>query len=236
MSLKRLDDSENLDIFTKGFFSTTAYVHNTRIVQAPSEITGIFDIRSEDMFEPGQVAEGKKITLKVQTLEAKYLSQTDQLSIKGVNYQITSKEFLHDGKLVDLVLKEAEFVTVIDDDDLVDVEVDNLIAGENLSQFRILYLRDDDKHYLADATDINKVYVKGLVEQNVLEDGSGTIRYAGYVLNDSWSFDINKGIFLGELGNIVQEPVTNAVALVRLGSVLSPTEILLDIEDPIFLS
>ena len=233
------DDIENLDIITAGEFSTVGYIHSAKILQAPSQISGIFDKRQTpmlDLYGASASTEGRSITFLVQTTEAEYLRQGDQISIDGNNHKIVGVHPVQDGRLTELILKETVYITPTTDDELVNVEIDNIVVGENIAQFRIVY-RDfnDDKIYLADSTDVNKVYAIGAVEQNITAEGTGTVRYAGYIKNTSWNFDPSKGLFLGAQGKIVQIPLTNAVAQVDLGTVISSTEILLNISDPIFL-
>ena len=235
-----LDDFENLDIITAGEFSTVAYVHSAKVVQAPAQIQGIYDNRAEPIFDAvgmEQTVEGRRITFLVQTADTEYLRHGDQLSIDGNNHAIVGIDPTDDGKLSELVLKETEFVNSVSDDESINVEVSNFVVGENVAQYRIVYRNlIDSKIYLADATQLEKIYAIGAAEQNILAFETGTVRYAGYIKNTSWNFDPIKPIYLGTNGNITQTMMTNAIAIVHLGQVISPTEIILDIEDPIFIN
>ena len=229
-----LDEFEDLTIFTEGLFSDVGSVTSGTALFA--QISGLFDERSEPMFDRyGQVqeAEGRRITFRVETAQAAGLHHGDKIAILGKNYQITGIEPDDDGKLTELVLKETAFVSPTGHE-ITEVEVTGQTAGEAIAQFRFVY-RLIDLLYLADATDIDKVRAIGAIQQNVSMNGQGSVKYAGYVKNDSWSFDTNKGLFLGIECKLVQEPLSNAVAVVDLGTVISPTEILLDISDPIYL-
>lgn len=229
--------NEDLTVFTAREFSSIAYVHSARVVQAPSQIQGIYSKRAESLFDlEAQKTEGRRITLLVQTSDTEYLRHEDQLSINGNNHSIVGINPTHDGQLTELVLKETELVPPVGDEELVDVEIDNIVAGEAVAQYRVVY-RDpiDSKIYLADATVISRVFAIGAVEQNIAAEGTGTVRYAGYIKNTSWNFNPSAGLFLGSGGNFVQSPLVGAVAQVDLGTVISPTEILLDISDPIYL-
>ncbi len=102
----KLDDIENLDIFTNGEFSDRA------IVNSPTSdlrsLSGIFDENYQDMFGYGetQTAEGRKFCFKVQTREIETLRNGDRLTIKGKNYLITSMQPKDDGKLTNIILKQ----------------------------------------------------------------------------------------------------------------------------------
>lgn len=102
-----LDDFEDLDILTKGEFSTVAQVSGA---SAPNvtELSGIFDQNYQEAFSFGdpQIAEGRKFCFQVQTAEIPGIVQGDRLTIHGKNYLITSIQPKHDGKLTYLILKE----------------------------------------------------------------------------------------------------------------------------------
>ena len=230
-----LDDFEDITIFTEGLFSDVGSVISGTALYA--QISGLFDERSEPMFDrygySASEAEGRRITFRVETAKTQGLHHEDKIAIKGKNYQIIGIAPDYDGKLTELNLKETAFVSPTGSE-ITEVEVTGQTAGEAIAQFRIVY-RVNDLLYLADATDVDKVRAIGAIQQNVSTNGQGSVKYAGYVKNDSWNFDTNKGLFLGTEGKLVQEPLPNAVAVVDLGTVISPTEILLDISDPIYL-
>lgn len=101
-----LDDFEDLDIFTKGEFSSTAIVQSVN--SAITELSGIFDQNYQDVFGgfDSQPTEGRKFCLKVQTQEIAGLRQGDKLAINSQNYQIVSLQPTHDGKLTNIILKQ----------------------------------------------------------------------------------------------------------------------------------
>ena len=228
-----LDRFEDLTIFTEGEFSDLGSITSGTAQYA--QISGLFDVLSEPIFNGYvQTAEGRRITFRIETAKSPGLHHGDQVAIKGQNYEITEINPNHDNKLTELVLKETAFVSPTSGEELTEVEVTGQTVGESVAQFRVVY-RLDDLLYLADSTDIDKVRAIGLIQQNVATGGQGSVKYTGYVKNNSWNWDTNKALFLGAEGKIVQVPLTNAVAVVDLGVVISPTEILLDISDPIYL-
>ena len=235
-ALSFLDDFEDLTIFTEGEFSDRGSVTSGTAQYA--QISGLFDLRSETMFDSlgrfSSTSEGRKITFRIETAKSTGLHHRDKIVIKGQNYEIIGINPDHDGKLTELDLKETAFVSPTTGGDLTEAAVTGQTVGEAVAQFRIVY-RINDLLYLADATDVDRVRAIGAMQQNVVANGQGSVKYAGYIKNDSWNFDTNKGLFLGAEGKIVQTPLTNAVAVVDLGVVISATEILLDISDPIYL-
>ena len=98
---------ENLDLFTKGEFSTTALVDSA--TSSYFSLSGIFDERYENLFDgyaEGQSSGGRKYCLRVQTAEADELRVGDRLRIQDRNYQIVSLEPKFDGSLTYLILKQ----------------------------------------------------------------------------------------------------------------------------------
>ncbi len=228
-----LDEFEDLRIFTEGEFSDVALVTSGTAIN--SQISGLFDNFSEEIFSDLSAAEGRKIVFRVESNKIQGLSHYDRLAIKGQNYQVIGINPNDDHRLTELQLKETAFISPSTGEEITDSVGIGQPVGEAILSYRLVCRQEDDLLYLADARNIERVRVIGMIEKSVPSGGVESVKYAGYIKNSSWNFTPSKGLFLGSQGNLIQMPLSDAVAQIDVGTVLSPTEILLDICDPIFL-
>ena len=90
---------EDLDIFTNGLFGQLVTIDGLQIV-------GIFD-ENFDVYGLGNVnAEGKNITLLVQTSQVVNVAHGSSVTIGTRYFEVVGIQPIDDGKLTNLVLKE----------------------------------------------------------------------------------------------------------------------------------
>ena len=230
-------DLENLDIFTSGEFSHLGSVVSQTALK--SQISGIFDERHEPMLDmysgvSDSASSGKRITFKVKTSDVDGLLHGDTIAIGGSNYSVTGINAIGDGKLSELVLKQTAFLDPAASLKKMEAVTPGSVGGESIAQYRVVTVISG-LFYLADNNDPTRALAVGIMQQNVSLGSKGSVLWSGYVRNPDWNFDPSLDLFLGSLGKIVQTPDLDAYALVELGRVISPTEILLNIKDPIYL-
>ena len=69
-------------------------------------------------------------------------------------------------------------------------------AGEDLSQFEVVYRKNDGKYWLAKADDIATTPVIALAVEAISADGTGMFILFGWVRNDAWAFTAGQPIYL----------------------------------------
>ena len=179
---------------------------------------------------------GRSFTFRVQSKQAQELSYRDRLNLKGKDFEVLHIDPFGDGLLSQIELKELAYPSPISGENLPQAIERDLLAGENLAQYRVVS-RESGSLYLADARSLTRVRAIGITLANASAGGSAAIKYAGYLQNKAWQFDPNKALFLGNQGQIVQvPPPAAAAAVVDLGLVISPSEIIINIGDPIYLN
>ena len=110
------------------------------------------------------------------------------------------------------------------------------VAGETIGSHKIVKLGDNGYLYYASCNvldDVNKILGLSLNSANVGENVRVLI--FGKLSDSSFNFNIDKPIFLGINGQIVQEVPETAVFIQRLGKVLRNNEIMIDLDEPIIL-
>jgi hypothetical protein len=107
------------------------------------------------------------------------------------------------------------------------------LAAEDLEPYRLITLNQDARAIYADQTITGSIL--GITLASALTGEAVTSQIFGPVTQAGWSWDINQNhLFLGNAGMITQTPPTSGI-LVRIGSVISPTEIFINIEPAIQL-
>ncbi|MGK7895893.1 MAG: hypothetical protein AB4372_20335 [Xenococcus sp. (in: cyanobacteria)] len=93
---------ENLDIFTKGEFSSPALIDGV-------EVWGIFDEEYAQTFSMNQFnSEGRAISFQTQTSEIATVNHGSKVELNNKLYEVIQIQPIDDGKLTDLILKEIE--------------------------------------------------------------------------------------------------------------------------------
>ena len=93
---------ENLDIFTKGEFSSLALIDGV-------EVWGIFDEEYAQAFGMNTFnSEGRAISFQTQTSEIVEVEHGSEVELKGKAYEVVKIQPIDDGLLTDLILKEIE--------------------------------------------------------------------------------------------------------------------------------
>ena len=93
---------ENLDIFTKGEFSSFALIDGV-------EVWGIFDEEYARSFGMNSFnSEGRIISFQTQTSEIVEVEHGSEVELNDKVYQVIQIQPIDDGKLTDLILKEIE--------------------------------------------------------------------------------------------------------------------------------
>ena len=91
---------ENLDIFTKGEFSSPAVIDGV-------EVWGIFDEEYAQTFGMNQFSsEGRAFSFQTQTAEITEVNHGSKVELNGKVYEVINIQPIDDGKLTDLILKE----------------------------------------------------------------------------------------------------------------------------------
>jgi len=105
------------------------------------------------------------------------------------------------------------------------------IAGENMGAYKLVRI-DLGTAYLADKDDIANIgEVLGLTTAVSTTGNPVTIQTGGEISDTSWTW--SKGsVFMGDSGELTQTPPTVGV-LQKVGTVLTATSILIDIDDPV---
>ena len=109
-------------------------------------------------------------------------------------------------------------------------------AGEDIAQYSLVFVGTDGKIYKCDAKYNYSANCIGLTLANVSLNQFVAVKSEGEINNDSWNFDINKNIFVGENGQIAQDLENNWAIFLQIGTLISPTKILLHLEEPICLT
>lgn len=106
-----------------------------------------------------------------------------------------------------------------------------MLAGQTISALRIVYTNTASKLFYADKDNLNTIStILGVTTTSGLVNNDINVLTAGVLQDDSWSWNMaaNLNLFLGTNGAIVQGMPVGA-ASVRIGNVVSPTEILIRI-------
>ena len=91
---------ENLDIFTKGEFSSLALIDGV-------EVWGIFDEEYAQAFGMNTFnSEGRAISFQTQTSEIAAVKHGSRVELNNKVYEVVQIQPVDDGKLTDLILKE----------------------------------------------------------------------------------------------------------------------------------
>ena len=88
---------EDLSVFLEGEFSSTAVINGV-------ELKGIFEEQYAPAFD--SATEGDRISLLIQTTQAKNINHGDPVEIGEREFKVKGKQKIEDGKLTELILKE----------------------------------------------------------------------------------------------------------------------------------
>lgn len=113
--------------------------------------------------------------------------------------------------------------------------VEAFLASTILSALRLVYANDDGKLAYADKDNIESAKrVAGMTLTSAIADAALDVLLLGTHedQNWSWNMDGNRALFLGASGVIVQGAPSGA-AIMRVGTALSPTKILLRLGEPV---
>lgn len=97
-------EAEDLSLFLGGEFSTVATILDSQANLL--EISGIFDLESELMFDATSSVEGRRIEFLIKSVDAADLNHGDRLLIENTIYEIVGIEPKADGKITDVILKK----------------------------------------------------------------------------------------------------------------------------------
>lgn len=113
--------------------------------------------------------------------------------------------------------------------------IENYIAGEDLLAEKIVIQGDDNKVYLADYGNMEHVTaVVGITLESKILGSTIKVLLFGRAYNDSWSWDINKPLFLGSSGNLTtQRPLDGF--LLQVAQSCGTNSILFNIKTPTIL-
>ena len=135
--------------------------------------------------------------------------------------------------------------------DYVDNRIDNLevsLAGnylisntytafESLSALKIVALNNQGSFVLASANDSDTIFkIVGLTNQAIAANTTGSVVISGEFEDSNWAWQTNKPLYLDVDGTITQTPPDTRNYLVILGTAITATKILLNIEKPIAIN
>jgi hypothetical protein len=114
-------------------------------------------------------------------------------------------------------------------------DVMQVIAGQDLSAGRAVFLDTDGLAYYADQDNLaHKDSVLGVTVQAILTNDAGNVQVSGMLVDENWNFTSNNPLFVGMNGDITQTvPETGYIC--KLGWAMSQTVIFIRIKQPILL-
>lgn len=143
-------------------------------------------------------------------------------------------------KLAEAISRIEHYIGLKDDVDFNTISgqlksINTYTAGVELEAFKVVRMNVSNKVEYANFSDINNSEnIIGFTLEAANLDASVKVQSFGYITNANWNFDLNKPIMLGENGDITQVCPTSGFWM-KLGTVISPTEILVNISMPIFI-
>jgi hypothetical protein len=109
-------------------------------------------------------------------------------------------------------------------------------AGYNLNPYKVVTVNNNEELIYADCRNLSLAYsVIGITVQSVPEGLNAEILSKGYIENLAWNWNIDQPLFLGKNGDIVQIPLSESVFYLQLGVAITPTKLLIDIQEVVIL-
>lgn len=177
----------------------------------------------------------------------KITSYVDSLAIKIVVPEVISLK-LSDVKADTLLLRtqEEKVVVYLTNGDVVLVKLDpiqhetrsifaDVIAGEELSGHRIVYIKNNKAFYASESNYEVVHYQLGMTTHAASQNQQVKVLLQGIFSEWTWNFDVTKSLFLGQNGFITQDPPTVNLCIC-LGKVLNSKSILFNPQNFILLS
>lgn len=108
------------------------------------------------------------------------------------------------------------------------------IAGDILSGHRVVFSDGNALFYADKDIPTSTIPIVGITEHAAILGAEISTVFAGIIAEPSWAWDMTKLVFLGSNGALTQTPPLTGVLLV-IGKPISPTELLVNICEPITL-
>ncbi|AWM80504.1 hypothetical protein DKL61_09130 [Gammaproteobacteria bacterium ESL0073] len=112
-------------------------------------------------------------------------------------------------------------------------EIIEAIAGEDISAFRAVYLKEGKAYKLSNDDSENIFFLAGISTSSAIENNCFHLKQIGRLTDNSFNFDRGR-VYLGGRGELTQVVPEQGYS-VLLGVAVSKNEILLNIDDPIKL-
>ena len=115
----------------------------------------------------------------------------------------------------------------------------NYTAGADISGHRCVMLGSDEKAVYASCSDISSIRrIIGITNNAAVTDDVLVVRKFGVMTEPTWNWDINKPVYLGIDGALIQTPEVWPTSLftIILGYPISATKMLVNISTPILLT
>ena len=110
------------------------------------------------------------------------------------------------------------------------------LAGEALGGNRGVIVGNDNKIYYADQSNLTHFNrVLGITTGAAVQDDPASVRVGGIMAEPSWTWDLDKFIYLGINGLLTQTPPGTGF-LLEMGWPINPTSMMVDIKLPLFLA
>ena len=117
-----------------------------------------------------------------------------------------------------------------------DLIVTDHLAGEALGGHRGVIVGNDNRLYYADQSNLTHFNrVLGITTGAAVQNDPASVRVGGIMTEPSWTWDLDKFIYLGVNGLLTQTPPGTGF-LLEMGWPINPTSMMVDIKLPLFLA
>lgn len=109
------------------------------------------------------------------------------------------------------------------------------VAGQDISSLFVVKLNSNAEAVYASCKDPSSfLRVIGITQNAALVGGSLNVRKYGVISDPTWNWDLDKNIFLGEDGRLVQYPdISGAVFVQSVGYPINSTSMFVNLNTPI---
>lgn len=109
-------------------------------------------------------------------------------------------------------------------------------AGHAVSALRVVYEDDQGRvHYLSNTDEVHIFCLLGVTLNAADEGGLVNVQRAGVLDDSAWGWAARQRVYLGDNGSLVSDPAERGCH-VLVGVAVSPTRLLLQLQDPVMLA
>ena len=109
----------------------------------------------------------------------------------------------------------------------------SLLAAVDLEAFRVVAYTDAGLVYADQNTPSLAHSTVGILLNSVTTNAIGNVETDGVLVYPDWNWDANRPLFVGDNGQLTQDPTGWVIQQVAIA--LSPTKIIVDIQEPVIL-